>query len=405
MSHLYDPSPLGKGFSGDLFGRLKVSDPTTLFDTRNRYKLSDDFSAVSVNGTVTNEANISAAVLNITTNSGDKVYYETKRVFPYQPGKSLQVLQTFVMDEPKSNLRQRAGYFSTENGVFLEQESLGEPTLVLRSKSTGEVLENRIPQSTWNVDKLDGTGPSGFTLDLTKAQIFFTEYEWLGVGSVRTGFAIDGIFVIAHQFNHANRIDKTYMTTATLPIRYEIENIGITDSNSQMLQICATVISNGGYERKTETWSATRTTGIASVAASSGWAPVVSLRMKSGRTDGVIVPADLSITAGGNNAVYEYALIRNATITGGSWLTHIPSGGNTEYNANCTSMTGGITVQSGLFSSTTQSQGGVIELGDFRWDLQLGRTQAGVSDTITLAIRHLSVGGTAFGTLGWRDLV
>lgn len=404
MSHLYDPSPIGKGFSRDLFDRLKVSQPFTIFDSQNRYKLSGDFSNVAVNGNVTYSNNISCALLNIGTSSGDKVYYESKRIMPYQPGKALQVLQTFVFDTAKANLRQRVGYFSTDNGFFLEQTD-GTINLVKRSNVTGTITETRVPQSSWNKDTLQGNGPSGFTLDLTKAQIFFTEYEWLGVGSVRAGFAIDGQFVIAHQFDHANKANATYITTASLPVRYEIENVGLTSTNSSLKQICATVISNGGYERRTETWTATRTAGIASTSVAAGYAPIVSIRLASGRTDSVILPSDINITGDGQGAVYEYALIRNANISGGSWITHTPSNGNTEYNANAASMSGGVVVQAGIFASSNQSAGTLASLGEFRFDLQLGRDILGNSDTMTLAVRHLATGGTVYGNLGWLDLL
>ena len=406
MSHLYDQSPLGKGFSMDMFGRLKIAQPFTIFDSMNRYKLSGDFSNVIVDGSVTYNANLSAALLNVTSNSGSKVYYETKRIMPYQPGKALQILQTFNFADAKANLRQRAGYFSNTNGFFLEQDS-SSVYLVKRSFSTGALVETKIPQSQWNKDLLNGTGPSGYTLDLSKAQILFTEIEWLGVGSVRMGFVIDGQFVIAHQFDHSNRTKNTYITTASLPIRYEIENTGTTNFSSNLAQICATVISNGGYERKTESWTATRTYGIVPTVAPS-WAPVVSIRMAPGRTDSVILPLDLSITGDGNNTVYEWALLRNANVQGGAWETHVDSSGNTQFKSNATSIVSGtgVQIQSGIFSSTAQSAGAFSELGDFRFDLQLGRDQNEVSDTVTLAIRYLTgTAGTAYGSIGWNDLL
>jgi hypothetical protein len=153
--------------------------------------------------------------LAVTTTSGSKVYRETLRVFPYQPGKSLLILSTFVFNEAKTNLRQRAGYFDNNNGFFLE---LSGTTLsfVRRSYVSGTLVETKIPQSDWNTDKLDGTGLSGITLDMTKAQILWSDMEWLGVGSVRMGFVIDGVLITCHTFNHANIISSTYITTATL---------------------------------------------------------------------------------------------------------------------------------------------------------------------------------------------
>lgn len=393
-------------FKTDMFGRAKVSDPFTLFDSQHRYKDSGDFSdETSGTATVSHLPNESTALLTIGTASGDKITRESRRVFAYQPGKSLQVMQTFVFAPPKSGLRQRAGYFSRQNGVYVEQDGFNA-YIVIRSFVTGQVTDLRIPQSQWNVDPLNGSGPTDLVLDLTKAQIFITEYEWLGVGSVRAGFMINGVFITAHQFNHANLISSVYTTTATLPVRYEIENTAATASSSAMRQICVSVISNGGYQRTTEDWTAARTT---SVNISTDLYPIAAIRLATGRTDAVIIPASLSVlpTAQGN---YQYALVRNpSAVTGGSWVTHTTSTGNVEYNISATAMTGGSVVFEGFLSSSNQASS-AINLGNSditRFDLQLGRTNATtpVSDVMVLAVR--SLGGTqgCIGSLSWNDLV
>jgi hypothetical protein len=387
-----------------MFGRTKVSEPYTIFDSQHRYKPSSDYSDITAgSATVTYNANQSMESLNIGTASGDKVERESKRVFPYQPGKSLQVLQTFCFSPAKNNLRQRAGYYSRTNGFYLELDGT-QLSFVERSYVTGSLVETRVLQSDWNIDKLDGTGPSDITLDISKAQILFSEYEWLGVGSVRLGFAIDGYFIVAHQFNHANYLTTPYMTTASLPVRYEIENTGTTSTSSSLGQICTTVISNGGYSRRTENWSAARST-TANV--STSYFPLVSIRLAVGREDSVILPAAASIlpTADGS---YEWALIRNATITGGTWVAHTPSTGNVEYNITATAMTGGTEVSVGFLDSTKQSTS-AVNIGDGlqRFDLQLGRTNAAtpVSDTITLALRSLGGNKSGIGSISWVDLL
>jgi hypothetical protein len=391
-------------FGTDMFGRLKTSEPYTIFDSQHRYKSSGDYSdAISGTASVTHNANQSTELLNVGTALEDKVTRESKRVFPYQPGKSLQVMQTFVFAPAKANLRQRAGHFSRQNGFYLELTG-GDLFLVQRSYVTGSLVETRIPQSEWNVDTLDGAGSSDLVLDISKAQIMFFEYEWLGVGSVRIGFVINGYFIIAHQFDHANLIDSTYITTATLPIRYEIENLGTTASVSSMKQICATVISNGGYERRTEDWTIARST---SVAIPDSFFPVASIRLASGREDSVILPSAISIlpTSAGN---FEWAVIRNATITAGTWVAHTESSGNVEYNISATSMSGGTVVAGGFVSSTNQASA-PIELDDqlYRWNLQLGRTNAEppVSDTFTIALKALGNNQSAVGSISWNDLL
>lgn len=391
-------------FRSDLFGRTKISEPFTLFDSSHRYQQNLDFSyETSGTASTAHLPNESSMRYTIGTASGDLVSSESKRVFPYQPGKSLQVMQTFVMAAPKVGLRQRAGYFSRQNGVFLEQTGT-DIYIVLRSYISGAVVDTRIAKSDWNIDRLDGSGPTGISLDLTKAQILITEYEWLGVGSVRVGFMIDGVFAGAHQFNHSNVISSVYMTTATLPVRYEIENTAATASSSTFKQICATVISNGGYARTTESWNASRSS---SANISTSYFPVVAIRMASGRTDSVVVPSSINVL-GTSQGDYQYAVIKNPdSITGGSWVLHAPKN-NVEYNASATAMSGGTVVDSGLFASSNQAQGSVaLNDGFARFDLQLGRTNATnpTSDVIVLAVRSLSGTQSAVGSISWHDLV
>ena len=380
----------------DSFGRQRISQPLTIFDSQNRYKEDSKWSTVTASsGNATFVAAESAVNLNVTGSIGSKVTQESVRVIPYQPGKSLLILMTFAMNTPKTNLRQRVGYFGINNGIYLENDGQYN-YLVLRSQSLN--VTRRIRQDSWNNDVLAD-------LVINKTQIFWIDIEWLGVGNVRCGFIMDGQYVLAHTFRHNNVELTTYMTTACLPLRYEIENTGETGSSSTLKKICSTAISEGGYTQKTKQWSATRTTAIASTAVAGGWAPVVSLRLAAGREDAVVIPGQVHIAGTGNSAFYEFSLIRNATITGGSWVNHSASGGNVDYNANATSMSGGVVEESGFFTSSNQAKGNVSMNLDYIFDMQIGRDQTPTSDTFTLAVRHLAGGGDVYGSLNWNDLV
>lgn len=388
--------------SKDAFARLRVSNPHTLFDSSFIY--SDDLNnwsiGISGNATSTYNQNESIIYMGTSTTDGDEVVRETRRVSSYQPGKSLLILSSFVMNEGKESLRQRAGYFSTKNGFYLEQDGT-ELYIVKRSFVSGSVVNTRVSQSQWNVNRLDGTDQHRTLLDTSKSQIFWCDLEWLGVGSVRTGFIIDGQLYVCHIFNHSNKISSTYMSSASLPIRYEITNVGNTASSSNLKQICSTIMSEGGYQGHSPHWSATRTEALTS---STSFKPVVSIRMNSGREDSVILPTQIHVTGDGNNAFYEWALIRNATITGGEWSNHTPSSNNVQYNANASSMTGGVLIDSGVYSSTTQGSAAVnYEIG-YNYSLQLGRNLTPTSDNMTLGVRHLAVGGSVYGSMNWHDL-
>lgn len=392
-------SPLIVNTSFDSFGRLRVSNPFTLFDSQNRYQKDPQFSEELVTGgTATYVANESSVDLAVTTSSGSKAVRQSFRVFPYQPGKSLLVLATFVMNAGKTNLRQRVGYFNTSNGVFFQVNNTTK-SFVLRTNTSGTPSDTRtVDQADWNGDKLDGSGPSGITLDTTKAQILFMDFEWLGVGSVRCGFVINGTFILCHTFNNANDLDKVYMTTAILPVRYEIENTGATASSSTMTQICSSVVSEGGYQQKSAlTWA--RMTSV--MAATTTIAPMVSIRLKSTALGAIVIPSVFNALPVGSVLDYEILLIKNATLTGASFSSLST---NVEYDLAATALTGGTIVDQAYTAGSNQGSALASQGTDYNFDLQLGVSVSGTSDIYTLAARTLSGSDDIIGALSFYDL-
>lgn len=198
------------------------------------------------------------------------------------------------------------------------------------------------------------------------------------------------------------------MTRATLPIRYEIENVGVTTGNTQMHQICSTVMSEGGYQHKSRPRTVSRTTAIAANLTSSGtWVPICSIRMAPGREDAVVIPGKVYMVGDGNSSIYEWALIRNGNVLGGLWQTHTDDP-NVQFNANCTSLTGTYSVEnSAMFTSTNQSSPGSGEEVTYNFEQQLGRDQTPTSDTLTLAVRAHVIsggGGNCYGSLQFFNL-
>ena len=384
----------------DAFGRLRIAQPYTLFDSQNRYQKDPQFSEELVtSGTATYVANQSSVHLAVTTASGSKAVRQSFRSFPYQPGKSLQVLATFVMNAGKDNLRQRVGYFNTSNGVFFQVNGTTK-SFVLRTNTSGTPSDARtVNQADWNGDKLDGTGASGITLDITKAQILYMDFEWLGVGSVRCGFVIDGKFYVCHTFNNANDIDKVYMTTAILPIRYEIENTGVTASASTLTQICSSVISEGGYDQKSSLTWARRTTVLTGVTTS--FVPIVSIRLKSTSLGAVVIPSIFHAIPIGSTLDYELALIKNPTLTGASWASNST---NVERDVTATALTGGTIVDLNYTAGSNQGSGTATGDVEYNFDNQLGASIAGVSDIFTLAARTISGTDDIIGSMSYYDL-
>jgi hypothetical protein len=395
------------GANLDAFGRLRVSEPFTLFDSQNRYAEDDQFSSSTsgVGSSVTFATNESSVNMNVGTVSGGKTVRQTFRRMPYQPGKSLLILTTFCMNVAKANLRQRVGYFDENNGIYLEQNGTSEPSFVVRTNTSGSpVNTNSASQSSWNGDKLDGTGPSGYDLNLETVQIFWSDIEWLGVGNVRCGFVINGQFIICHTFQCANQTGKTkvYMETAILPVRYEIENTDTTASSSTLKQICSTVISEGGYQQTVQDTIARRTSVLGTI--STTFLPLVSIRLKS-TSAGAVVLLNRIIVLPTTNQSYEVCIMKNSTLTGASW-TSLSS--NVEYDVTATAMTTSVDgiYQNDYVTSSAQGRAILAAPTGYNFAFQLGTSLAGVSDTFTLGIRVISgaTTGDAVGSISFYDL-
>ena len=394
------------GVAVDAFGRARQSQPLTLFDSFHRYEENQKFStANTAGGSTTYDSNQATVNLIVNGTSGAKVQRETNRVFAYQPGKSLLIMNTFVMNEPQANLAQRVGYFNDNNGVYLEQTG-STIRFVLKSSVSGSVEYTYANQASWNIDTLLGavaSSPSQRTLDLTKAQIFWSDIEWLGVGSVRCGFVIDGQLIHCHTFHHANRIDTTYMTTACLPVRYEIENTDTEASSATLKQICTTVISEGGYEIRGKPRAyGQEPANQRALTVAGTYYPVISIRLKSTKLDGIAVPKAIDI-APINQAVYKYKLISGATITGAAWA-NTGADSVVEYDANnASTMSGGTVLSSGLIQATNQSAASVTLDGDiFLYQLE----RNGLSNTatvFTLAITCGTATSNVIANMDWQE--
>jgi hypothetical protein len=403
------PPPGESSAATDAFGRLRISEPFTLFDSSHRYTDNGLWAtSTAVGGATAFSANEGLVNLSVTTTSGSKVYRETTKVFSYQPGKSLLILNTFVFNLAKENLRQRAGYFGDDNGIYIELDN-STLSFVKRSSVTGSVVETNVAQSNWNVDKLDGDGPSGLTLDITKAQIFWADIEWLGLGTVRLGFVIDGVFIHCHSFQHANLITSTYITTASLPLRYEIENTGTTGSSSTLKQVCSSVISEGGYQlRGIQQAVGTPIITPKDLATAGTYYPIVSIRLKTSpdRLDAIVILTALSILGFTNNAAYNWRVVATGATSGGTWVSAAADSA-VEYNITGTSFTLGTgrILASGFIFGSNQGSTPVDILKEALFSFQLERDSfAAIPYELTLVAASSANGADIYASMDWEEI-
>lgn len=374
----------------DAFGRERVSTPFTLFDSTLRYTKRTDlwFEKATGSATFTYSVNESALDIGIGTASGNVGLRRTKRRFPYQPGKSLMVMQSFVLATPTADVKQDIGLFDDDNGVMFRINGT-TAQFVIRSKASGSVVENVIDQDSWNIDTFSD-------LDLTKVQIFIADMEWLGSGRVRCGFVIDGEIKYCHEFNHANSNSTVYSTSAILPLSYRIESTGTLASGVSMKQICSTVMSEGGYEPSGPIYTVGR--GASGVGSISTEQVVAGIRMASGRTGNVIMPAQVDATIEGNTTA-QWRLRLNPTVSSGTWTAADNGRGNVE-TLTAATITGGTVVAAGLVGT----RGSASLATKSALELSLGVDANGNSDVLVLTLEaDSSTKGT--GLLGWRELV
>lgn len=387
------------GMNTDAFSRLRVSEPWTIFDAKqvtvDPVLFFTEFTATG--GTVAYNQARSSALLSCTSSVGSTAVKQTKRYFNYQPGKSFELFITFVMTNGGvANTIKRAGYFDNNNGLFFELNGV-TAGFTIRSNTTGVIVDNNVPQANWNVDKLDGNGPSGISANWSKCQILHIDFEWLGVGVVRMGFVIDGRILICHEFRNTNNLDVVYMRTPNLPVRWEIVGNGAASS---VEEICCSVASEGGQQLVGQTRSVDR--GLSGKVANATLEQVIAIRLKSTNNRATILPSSVSLATTTTANTY-WQLVLNPAVTGAASWTSVANSA-VEYDVNLTvaasrTVSGGTVLASGYFASALDSAR--IELSNV---LTIASDYAGTSDILVLACQPLAAQNeTYYGSISWTE--
>lgn len=394
----------------DAFGRLRVSNPTTLFDSKQVFKDPDlannvenfpllyDNQEVSGSGTSTLfNINTASTRLSVSNNTAGKRVRQTKMRFNYQPGKSVLIMMTFNFSFQQAGVTLRKGVFDDNNGFFLEDDG-NNYNFVRRSYVTGSAIDESISRDNWNVDKLDGTGDSGITLDFTKTQILLVDYEWLGVGRLRFGFVINGIIYYAHSFNNANNLETVYISTPNLPLRTEVINNG-TGGIGYVNDICATVISEGGAnDLGILRYASTNGNHVDANVADTIYA-VLGIRLKSAYIGMNVKLVDMSIISETNDD-FEWLIYLNPTIAGTfTYLNESHSAIQSASGSTSNIVTGGYKIAGGYASLDTQSASKNLENS-----ILLGSLIDGTPDELVLCVRPLAAAADIQGSLTWREL-
>ncbi len=395
--------------STDAFGRARSSRPETVFDSKqifdNQPLLWDDAEVSGGSTTSTHSALTASSTLGVALNTAGRRVRQTFMRFNYQPGRSQLILMTGVLDESGggTDIRRGIGMYDDDNGIFFEDDA-GVVSCVIRSNATGTPVNNAVAQSSWNLDTMDGAGPSGITLDFTMVQIFLFDFEWLGVGRVRMGFNVDGITYYCHQFVHANVIGNVYMSTPNLPLRYEIENAG-TGAASELQTICSCVLTEGGSVTPTGLlFSVNHSSSLINANTVGTTYALVGIRLKAANIGATIQIESISVMAG-NNQDFLWLLLLNPTVAGTFTYSSITNSsceealGDTAGNPSTNTVTGGTVLRSGYLRGNWSEDTGLAKNS-----IRLGASIAGVVDELVLCVRPATANLDAYGALSFREI-
>ena len=380
--------------------RLKTSPYQTVFFNTFQYGKETDIwdEQVTGGGAAVHNVDASNITLSVGSTAGDKVVRQTRAVMGYIPGRTSTLSFAIRLEAPAEGVRRRFGIFDDNNGAYFEDNG-GVYSYVIRSKTSGSVVETRVLRDDWNGDKLDGEGFSQHTADPTKQQMINIEYEWYGAGQVKFSWVIGGETITSHTFSHANTIDKVWSSTPFLPIRLELENVTGAAGTHYVYQGSNSLISEGEPEKLGILVSQATGTAGRTMSSSDTYYPILSIRLKSNNLTGIVLPRSLQVATNDNTNVF-WKLVRNATLTGASWQAHDDPDSFMEYDLSATAMTGGRNVLNGF----TIGGGSSLTDIDDNAALQLGRSNLGtVSDIYTLACASPNTNKHALAVLNWIE--
>jgi hypothetical protein len=403
----------------DAFGRLRTSEPVTLFDSQLQYDAQPLIWSQFISGSVGSIAHLPGqSSVEMLAGLNTEVVRQSRQYVRYQPGKSQLALMTFRPGSTGQDVRRRVGYFDANDGIFFEVQDTAA-FFVLRTSVSGVMQETRVAQADWNEDRLDDSdnehfNPSGFGLDVTRTQILAIDLEWLGVGTVRVGFVIDGAIRFVHRFHNANINTVPYMATANLPVRYEVAGgAGVTGTHG-LLQICSTVISEGGFEYE-QGFPFAATNGPTGTPVTNR-RPVLSIRPQATFQGAVnrarILPENVDIYSD-DQAIY-WELVQGGVLTSGSF-SPLNAHSVSEVDISATGIVGGIVIAGGYVAASsvggagaTKSPGQVNRDFLSRIPLALeinGSHPTGTpSDILTLVASSRAGATDVSAALNWREL-
>lgn len=395
-------------FNIDAFGRLRVSQLTTQFDGKQLHDALPfyyDSERIGTGNIAHSTANAESTLT--TAANSDAVVFQTKQRFNYMTGKSALGMQTFRNFNHETNITKRIGYFNsttstpfadTMDGFYLETTGTVINFVIAKAGT-----KNTIAQSSWNLDKVDGTGTSNVNLSLgteTGNLLMWWQFEWLGVGAVTFGFVNNGAFIPCHRVDHILG-DAVYIKSPNHSLRGEIRQSGVGSGTFRI--ICSTFNVEGSLEPLGKILSDNLGTGTINANTVGTKYALLGIRLATAKVDTLVDILDYSLlTTTLDNQLVELWL--NPTVAGTFTYNAVTNSsveiakGDVAGNPSTNTVTGGTLLYSD-YISTQQSFNIQVQNA-----IRLGMTIAGVQDTLVLTTSPLTSNSDVTASIKWREL-
>lgn len=389
----------------DAFGNLRTTGGRlSIFDSKQLYGHDKTiFWSEVISGTATTIYTQADADVEMSVSAAnDYAIRQSRGRWNYQAGKSQLILCTFHLTPSVTGMTARVGYFNSDttapytngiDGLFFEWSN--GTAYVCQAKSG---VITKVAQADWNIDKFDGSGPSGFTIDWSKANILGMDMEWLGIGRTRFAWVINGQILAAHAFNNANNVDEVYASSPNHSIRYEISSQGNTGTLSH---ICSAVMSEGGADPN-GLILAHEATNVFNVLTASLNASMIAIRLQSNRIDNTTIIKGIELLAPSLGATenVKYELVYNPSFTDSFVWTDVPNSNMQIASSPSLVSTGGVVMVSGYLAGTDKQAVSVPTM-----ELQNGVAIDGTIDVIILrATSRGSNNDDVYSILSWQEL-
>lgn len=382
----------------DAFSRVRVSDPVTLFSSQCQYDADPLLFEAGATGdgvAGSHSANTRMVALTVAAGTGTS-FIQSYEHIPYQPGKSQLVFVTGLLAAAVADVTVDVGLFNADNGLFLRQNGTSGLQIVRRTSTSGSVSNDAISQAAWNLDPMDGTGPSGVTLNAATVFILVIDAQFLGMGRVRVGFDVDGQIIYAHEFLNANSLAVPYTQTLSLPVQMLVTAAASAGDKTAYFK-CASVSSEGGVS---EDLAYSFATPEQTVTAASGTRthilslrPLTAFNSITNRSRLVLTGIDLLVT-GTNPVLWELAI--GSTFSAGPTWANV----NTTYSASESSSAvgtlsgAGLIIAAGYNAASAATKSVTSAKLSHRYPITLNRAGA-VRANGTLSLLVTGLGGTS----------